>query len=114
PRGRAGDRRVLLLEPVLLQPPAGRARLRIPDDIGRGDRVALIRRGQSLDRVLTETGAFDSGAWNRGRIDSSSNDSANFEFEGMNNDNLRIASEISDRSLSRGAEAIDSAEKGRQ
>ena len=75
---------------------------------------ALIRRGQSLDRVLTETGAFDSGAWNRGRIDSSSNDSANFEFEGLNNDNLRIASEISDRSLSRGAEAIDSAEKGRQ
>ena len=74
----------------------------------------LIRRGQSLDRVLTETGAFDSGAWNRGRIDSSSNDSANFEFEGQNNDNLRIASEISDRSLSRGAEAIDSAEKGRQ
>ena len=74
----------------------------------------LIRRGQSLDRVLTETGAFDSGAWNRGRIDSSSNNSANFEFEGQNNDNLRIASEISDRSLSRGAEAIDSAEKGRQ
>src|SRR5699024_9487309 len=75
---------------------------------------ALIRRGQSLDRVLTETGAFDSGAWNRGRIDYSSNDSAHVEFELLQSDHLRIASEISDRSLSRGAEAIDSAEKGRQ
>src|SRR5699024_11239226 len=39
PRGRAGHRRVLLLEPVLLQPPAGCARLRIPDGTGRGDRL---------------------------------------------------------------------------
>src|SRR5699024_7961149 len=46
----------------------------------------LIRRGQSLDRVLSETGASDSGAWSCGRMDSSPNDSANFQFEGLNND----------------------------
>ena len=75
---------------------------------------APIRRGQSLDGVLSETGAFDSGTWNHGRTASPSNDSANFQLEDMNNASLRIASEISDRSISRGADGIDPAEKGRQ
>src|SRR5699024_5320183 len=60
---------------------------------------ALIRRRQSVDRVLPEPRSFASGAWVCRRIYSSSNDSADREFEGLNDDLPRIPWKISHPSL---------------